>query len=334
MTKQIPPTQYSLTILSRDAHVYATLFTQLLAADPTIPVTLDCVACDPHAINSAQAKGTHILLADPNIASQVIASMPNLQWCQSTWAGNAPLLTHPKQDYMLTGVKGIFSQLMSEYVLSYILAYIRQHDAFAQLQTQSQWHPPTLTSMTEYTIGIMGMGNIAQGMLPVFDALQANVIGLSHSGKTLTSHPHLTMYSSEYKAEFLTHCDVLVNLLPETKQTQGFITHTDLMSRHAQRPSNSRGLLFVNAGRGSVISDECVYRSLQEGLLDQAVLDVFSQEPLPSDSPLWTHPQVKITQHTAAISTPERVMSVVSDNLTLFINHRPLNFTLDPITGY
>lgn len=301
--------QPRLIILSRDAKHYADLWH---AADAS-GISLIVSTSEPkEVIAHPQVAMTTFLLADPDLAVQVIEYLPELAWCQSTWAGNAPLLNHPKQDYLLSGVKGIFSQLMSEYVLSYILAHVRKHEHFQKLQTQRHWQPPPITSISQLTIGIVGFGNIASGMLPVLTAFNAKVIGLSRRASTSTANAQILMYDTTAQQEFFEQSDVIVNLLPDTLNTQGYITQPliDSLSPKAR--------LFINAGRGSVIEDAVLLSALSQQVFTAAVLDVFSPEPLPANHVFWAHPQITITQHTAAISNPDDVMSVFFENLVRY----------------
>ena len=98
---------HKLLILSRDALRYQDLW---LARDTCKDAELVLSTSLPQdVINYQQAAEVTVLLTDPDLAVQVIEYLPNLVWCQSAWAGNAPLLQHSKQDYMLSGVKGIFA---------------------------------------------------------------------------------------------------------------------------------------------------------------------------------------------------------------------------------
>ena len=315
-----------LVILSREAHRYADLWSQQHAIQD---VTLLLSTAQPEdVIKHHQANEVSILLADPDLAVHVIDHLPNLVWCQSAWAGNAPLLQHPKQDYMLSGVKGIFAQLMSEYVLSYILAHVRQHTSLRVLQTQRQWQPPHIASISQITIGILGLGHIANGMLPVLAALNANVIGLSRRATPPTDFTDIPMFTDAQRHEFIEQCDVLVNLLPDTQHTRGFITQ-DLIDGLSPQPR-----LFINAGRGNVIADEALLSALEQQVFVAAVLDVFTQEPLAPEHIFWHHPRITVTQHTAAISVPDDVMQIFIDNLARFTQGQTPHYIMNWEQGY
>ena len=342
-----------LIILSRDVDQYHALWEASGLTNTSLVLATDDVA---EVLESKDKEQVSILLSEPDLAVQVVAHLPNLQWCQSTWAGNAPLLNHPKQDYILTGVKGIFSQLMSEYVLSYILSYVRQHHTFFELQSQQQWAPPRIRSISELTIGIMGIGNIATGMLSVFAALNVNVIGLSRSAKPPQSYPHMPMFAPNQLVDFIGACDVVINLLPDTPATQAFIDQTTVAALIASQPADSslpsdpsvlsessvpsdsshvgKPRQFINAGRGSVVTDEALLMALDHGVFTQAILDVFTTEPLPAQHAFWHRDDIVITQHTAAISKPRDVMQVFMENLTRYTQGQTPRYVMDWHQGY
>src|SRR5690606_13021 len=101
---------------------------------------------------------------------------------------------------------------------------------------------------------------------------------------------------------FLGQTDILVVLLPLTPATEGIIDYNLLCSLRRTGPFGSP--VLVNAGRGLLQRDEDICRALDDGTLAGASLDVFAVEPLPDDSPLWTHPAAFVTPHIAAESDP------------------------------
>ena len=92
--------------------------------------------------------------------------------------------------------------------------------------------------------------------------------------------------------------------------------------------------MFINAGRGSAIIEDALLNALDNGTLQAAVLDVFTQEPLPEEHPFWTHPKVVVTAHTAAVSSPEDVASVFVANAKRYIANEALHYQFDFNKGY
>ena len=121
--------------------------------------------------------------------------------------------------------------------------------------------------------------------------------------------------------------DVLLAALPSTPATRGLLDGGRL-ERCERRP------LFLNVGRGDVVSEASVLAALNAGKIREAVLDVFVDEPLPASSPLWAHDGVRITPHVAALSTPRDVASVFAENLDRFLGGRELLYGVDWAKGY
>jgi glyoxylate/hydroxypyruvate reductase A len=131
---------------------------------------------------------------------------------------------------------------------------------------------------------------------------------------------------------FLARTDILVNLLPLTPETRGFIDY-GLVSRLA-RDGALGGPVFINAGRGGSQVEADLVRALTDGTLKGASLDVFETEPLPSHSPLWKLENVVITPHVAADSDPEAISAYVAEQIRTFEAGGTLRNTVDKATGY
>ena len=290
----------------------------------------------PHALNICQAVTTseqinpdkvEVLLADPNLAAEVIDQCTGLKWCQSTWAGNAPLLNLDKSDYILTGVKGVFGKLMREYVFAYLLQYARNIPAFAHNQNHQPpiWEESPRAPLTGKTLGILGAGSIAQALIPVAKSFEMKVIGLSRSGQAVDGFDDV--YAATDLLKFAQEADHVVNLMPDTPATTGVLNQAffGALKLHS---------MFINAGRGSAIIEDALLNALDNGTLQAAVLDVFTQEPLPEKHPFWTHPKVVVTAHTAAVSSPEDVASVFVANAKRYIANEALHYQFDFNKGY
>ncbi|MCW8091712.1 D-2-hydroxyacid dehydrogenase [Alteromonas sp. ASW11-130] len=307
-----------LTILCSDAFRYR----ELIEAEAYQHVTIVQCATEPEKVNCKQVK---CLLASPSMAAVILDDCPNLHWCQSTWAGNAPLLNHPRKDYCLTGVKGVFGQQMREYVFTYLFHFARNVRAFTDQQLQQSWQTIPYEYVAGKTLGILGAGSIARALISPALAFDMNVIGLNSSGNSVPGFDKV--FSAQQKETFARECDYVVNLLPDTAATNEFIDERFL----AALPSHA---VLINAGRGSAIDDESLLAALNHNQLRGAVLDVFKDEPLSVDHPYWLHPRVIVTQHTAAESRPEDIVALFLDNVERYVAGRPLRFQFDFEKGY
>ena len=135
------------------------------------------------------------------------------------------------------------------------------------------------------------------------------------------------MYSLSDKAAIANRADALVNLLPETRHTC-HVMDTAFFS--AMKPNS----LLINAGRGSALDQGALLQGLANNKPALAILDVFEQEPLAKESDLWSHPNVMITHHTAAISSPRHVAQCFIKNAERYLNNFPLLHQVDFDKGY
>ncbi|MGS2719554.1 D-2-hydroxyacid dehydrogenase [Paraglaciecola aestuariivivens] len=308
-----------LAILSRDAEQY-----KLLIEQANLP-QLQLSIVNTKVMDSDDYSAVDIIFGDPDLTVQVLDQAEQLIWLQSTWAGNAPLLSHPKTNYQLCGVKGIFASAMQEYVFAYLLHFARNIDGFKQTQKSALWGAPKFTSLAGKTIGIMGVGDIGQGIAKTAKHFSMQTKGYTRTQKNCEFID--TYYAPGQEQDFATGLDYLVCLLPESAATKELIDATFL----AYLPNSA---VLINAGRGTCIQDSALIQALQQKRLKAAVLDVFTQEPLANTHPYWQLDNLFITHHSAAISLPEQICPLFINNYQGFINGLPLKHVLDFSRGY
>jgi phosphoglycerate dehydrogenase-like enzyme len=310
----------NLVIISRDHQAYQLLFEEHCQRFKQIHLSY----CGQQATEACLASA-HIILSEPDLAAEFVDQCPSLRWLQSTWAGNNKLQHHPKRDYVLTGVKGIFAQQMREYVMAYVLYFQRKISSFENLQKNMKWENLPLSTLNGKTLGIMGLGSIGNEVAKTAQHFGMHIKAITRDSQGLKD---VTYYAISELYEFATDCDYIVNLLPQTQQTEGLCT-----SLFFNKMKNSA--VFINAGRGSIVDHEqTLVDALQNKEILAAVLDVFVNEPLATESKLYTAPNCYITNHTAAISQPDRVFSVFLQNLERFTHQQNLLYTHDFQRGY
>ncbi|NDV90297.1 D-2-hydroxyacid dehydrogenase [Alteromonas sp. 345S023] len=323
--KTMANSTYELTILSQDATALTNeIDAQLNASEVRDDLRIVQVASH---VDEVCTEDISLLLAAPDLAARVVPECRQLKWCQSTWAGNRRLLALNKQDYLLTGVKGIFGSLMREYVFAYLLQYARNVQTFAKHQASQPpiWEASPRLPLNGKVLGIAGIGSIGQALIPVALSFGMRVIGLSRSGQAIEGVEHV--FTPEQRITFAKRCDHIVNLMPDTEETTGLLDRDFF----AALPRHS---VFINAGRGNAVKDDDLLTSMNDGRPAFAVLDVFRQEPLPSNHPFWHHPNIAVTSHTAAESTPYDVAQVFVDNFIRLKNGLPLRYQFDFSKGY
>jgi phosphoglycerate dehydrogenase-like enzyme len=274
----------------------------------------------------AHLPSAQILLADPGRVADLLERGRALEWVQSTWAGVERLVEPCRRLRLpLTGVRGIFGPLISEYVMAYILAIERRLFDTRADQRRRAWRDRPYRSLAGLEIGVMGLGSIGRHVARTASAFGMRVRGLSYSGRPVPEAEHV--YPRSRTGEFLRGLDYLVAALPLTPATESMFD-ARFFARLGKRA------VFINVGRGAQVVESDLTRALRQGRLRGAVLDVFRREPLPRTSPLWGLPGLIVTPHNAAVSFPESVAPIFVENYRRFAAGRPLLHRVDLKRGY
>lgn len=222
-------------------------------------------------------------------------------WADGDYPANVPLFRF--SDPTLT-------REMAQYVLLYALMHHRQAARFARGQGERTWLQAMLPRRTEDTrVGIMGLGAIGGFVAGRFAELGFAVNGWSRHRKDL---PGVTGFAgADELPAFLARTDILVCLLPLTAQTRGILN----AKTFAALPE---GAFVINVARGAHLLAPDLIAALDSGHLSGAVLDVYETEPLPPDSPLWSHPKLIVTPHVAAITQPALAADFVIRGIEAF----------------
>lgn len=311
---------HQLLLLSRDHARYRALLEA--AALPGLAIAWS----DKENGLPAEAAQADIVLGEPALLARYLPQLPALAWAQSTFAGVDALMAPTlRQDYQLTNVRGVFGPLMSEYVFAHLLSLTRHLPLYRQQQQQHQWQTHAYRPLTNRRMLILGTGDIGQHLAATARHFGMQVIGVNRSGREVAGFDDI--YQLEALPRLLPDADVVVSILPSTRETHHLLT-ADLLAC-----CRSDAVLF-NVGRGDVVSADVLYDALQQGRPAVAVFDVFEEEPLPRQHPLWSRPNVIITPHNAAWSLPEQVVQIFSRNYLRWQAGEPLHYTIDFTRGY
>jgi len=287
---------------------------------------LAIVATADVAEGLARAPHSDLLLGDPTRVKAALPHLPRLVWTQLSWAGVEPMLDPSlRRDYVLTNIRGVFGPLMSEYVFGYLLAIERKIVPRLEAQREGRWDATLPGTLSGKTIGLVGVGSIGAHL-----AATARHFGMRVRGYTRRSRDcrHVDAYfHGDDKAAFADGLDYLVAVLPNTDQTRAIVDAAMLgaLPPHA---------VVVNVGRGRTVDEAALADALAARRLGGAVLDVFSEEPLPASSPFWTTPNTWITSHTSAPSFPADIVGVFVENYRRFHGGQPLLYRVDFERGY
>lgn len=296
---------HKLLLLTRDNEQYRHLI--LNSALPGLTLLGD----EPHNIKQAD-----IWLAEPGLAAPLLGHATELQWLQSTFAGVESLMRpRLRQDYLLTNIKGIFGPLMSEYLFGYLLAHQRQHAKYRQQQQDRVWQPGNFKTLQGRHLLLLGTGSIARHIAITAKHFGMQVSGINRTGQAVDGFDRVMTLTA--LPELLAQADAIANVLPSTPQTRHILDET-LLS--LMKPD---AMLF-NLGRGDVLDLTALTTQLQRHPQQLAVLDVFNQEPLPTDHAIWQQSNAIITPHIAAPSFPEQVMEIFCHNYKRFLEGQSL----------
>jgi glyoxylate/hydroxypyruvate reductase A len=214
---------------------------------------------------------------------------------------------------------------MSEYAIYWALWHHRDIEKYAASQRAKTWKPEEFVDSIHRRIGVMGLGTIGQDAAKKLALLGFPTMGWSRTAKTVPGVE--TFHGREALPKFLGQANILVNVLPLTRETHGIMDKR----LFAALP---KGAFVINMGRGGHVLEEDLLAALDSGHLAGAALDVFNTEPLPADHPYWTHPKVHITPHMAGYTNPRTASPGVIENIKRLRAGQPLINTVDAKTGY
>jgi glyoxylate/hydroxypyruvate reductase len=262
----------------------------------------------------------------------VLTGLPNLKLICSLGAGVDAILGDPTLPANIPIVRVNDPDLttrMSEYIVLHVLWHHRQQRRIDENQKLKIWDSFPTHSASAITVGIMGLGVLGQDAARKLKVLGFNVVGWSRSPKRVEG---IECFAEAQLNDFLARTDVLVSLLPATPQTDGIINRALIQKLSRNGPFGAP--ILVNAGRGRQQVEEDIITCLNNGELFAATLDVFRKEPLPEDSPLWSHPKVTVTPHAAADSDPETICRYVFAQVKAYQNKEQLKNIVDRERGY
>ena len=253
----------------------------------------------------------------------------NLKWIHSLNAGVDRFMSEVewKEDVLFTRTISSFGERMSEFCLSYILQDLQMHEHFTERQKEKSWDPATPGQLKEQSIVIFGTGAIGQKIAEMFSGFGSEVSGVSLSGNAKPSFQQVVSIDSRDKLNsLLKNADWVISTLPHTEQTEKLFDES-LFSNFDQAG-------FINTGRGATVDEDELLKAIDRGNVKRAILDVFSEEPLPKDSPFWEHDKVIVTPHISAVTTAEDAVECFLDTLDNVENDRPLDNKVDMEKGY
>ena len=249
---------------------------------------------------------------------------PKLRWLQTFNAGiDHPIFARfPERGVRVTTAAGAAAEPIAQTALAGLLLLARGFPHWLDAQRRSEWKPHPVTALPRDLRGqvllVFGLGAIGAELARLARALGLYVIGVRRS-PAQPGDPVDELHPPARLRELLPRADWLAIACALSDETRGVIDADAL----ARLP---RGAHVLNVARGGVVDEPALCESLRSGHLAGAYLDVFAVEPLPSESPLWTLPNVIVTPHNSAATrgSEARQVAIFLDNLTRFGRGEPL----------
>jgi glyoxylate/hydroxypyruvate reductase len=262
----------------------------------------------------------------------MLARLPNLKAIINLGAGVDHLLADPTLPAVPVArvAHADLTQRVTEYVVLHVLMHHRRQRLYDAQQLQRNWLVHDQPAASEVAVGVMGLGVIGAHAAGALVRLGFKVAGWSRSPKKLSGID--TFHGPAGLDTFLARTEILVCLLPRTPDTEGILNLALL--RKLKRNGSAGGAFLINAGRGPLQVDADILAALETGVLTGATLDVFQREPLPQDSPLWSHPKVTITPHNAGDISPRVFAPHVIGQIERFERGLPLDNLVERKRGY
>lgn len=273
-------------------------------------------------VEKSEIEYADIIIGD--IPEDCYGRLGRLKWLQLTSAGADKIIYGGAVggNVILTTASGAFGEIIAEYAVGGILCLYRDFFRYRKNQERKQWNDTKRERMIlDSRVLILGCGNIGQCVSQRLRAFGAFTVGIRRLNSPCPDFNRTR--TTETLDEELKCADIVVCALPRTPETEHILNRErlSLMKKDA---------LIVNVGRGNAIDTPALIERLQNGELYGAVLDVFEQEPLPADSPLWEMDNVLLTPHISGRSfgysmrTEGLIAQICIDNLRNYISGKPL----------
>lgn len=251
---------------------------------------------------------------------------PKVRWIQSTSSGIGPFVermgyAERMPDTVFTRASGVHAQPLAEFCLMVMLLFRKGLFRIMRDQKRKHWERYAGTDLAGRTLVVVGVGAVGSEVARMAKALGMRVMGVDQPGFLFDPDalPLDELHPANELDKLLPQAEHLVLIAPHTPQTEGMIGAREL----ALLPE---GAVLINIARGALVDEEALVDALASGRLAGAGLDVFAEEPLPEDSPLWDMPNVLVSPHSASTSDREngRITDLFCENLQRFLAGQPL----------
>lgn len=255
---------------------------------------------------------------DGQIDEAFLLQCPNLKWIAWYAAGvnKLPLATIKEKNIILTNARGVHKVQISEYIFSYIMTDYKNVLEYYKLQQDKGFKTDIRhKELFEQTICFIGTGEIPSYAARIAQAFNMKVIGINTAGQDKAYFDEV--YTIDERLSAFEQSDIIVNVLPETESTIDLLKHEDFQAMGSDA-------LFINVGRGTVVKEDTLIQALTDKVIRFACLDVFYNEPLEANHPLYRLDNVIMTPHITGLSTHynQRATNIFVDNMNIGIDNK------------
>jgi phosphoglycerate dehydrogenase-like enzyme len=256
---------------------------------------------------------------------------PQVRWIHSRNAGLDSMLFPEliESAVPVTNGTGVFSQSLGEFALAMILYFAKDFPRMLRNKAAHRWEIFDLDEIAGQTVGIVGYGDIGRAVAQRAHAMGMKVLALKRHAPSGGDPLVERFYRPSEMHAMLAQCDYVAACAPLTSETHHMISDAELA---AMKPS----AVVINVGRGPVIDQAALVRALGDGKIRGAGLDVFEQEPIPADDPIWSLENVFISPHTADHTRDwlDQAMRFFLKQYERFQAGEPLENVVDKRLGY
>ena len=219
------------------------------------------------------------------------SAVDSLKWIHWCGAGVDAVLFPElaNSDVVLTNSRGIFDTAMAEYVLGYMLYEVKKFPATLAAQKEKRWDYKMTRKLAGQTAAIVGVGSIGREVARLLQAVGVNTIGVGRSERDNDALFGRIRSVSDVH-DIVADVDWVVGVLPSTAKSDGIFDAEFFSAMN----SSAR---YINIGRGRAQDETALVAALEKGSIAGAMIDVFCEEPLPTESPLWNAPNLFVSPH-------------------------------------
>lgn len=253
---------------------------------------------------------------------------PNLKCISSMGAGVDHILKDPELPLSATITRITDPNLakdMADFTLALVLNHVRGLLDYKAAEHRQLWEPRPYLKTARVKIGVMGLGVLGTSVASHLTKLGFEVKGWARTAKEMEKVE--VFVGAEELDSFLSEADILICLLPLTKET------ANILNKETFRKL-PEGAFVINVARGEHLVEEDLIQMIDAGHLSGASLDVFREEPLPKHHPFWEHPRINVTPHIASITNPETAVSQILENYDRLKRNEPLIGVVSLTKGY